>query len=181
MFGAKIQVSLSIVGLSARFPFGLVGFDKTNKMTSKKRKQVITTDPVEASSQIDSLAPSKAAGSWGREGSVSWATTIQSFGILTVCPLMTLWFLSSCSQYQCNLASMPMALLSASSWDEAKGLMLSWVPAPTWKATGMWIGWVITQALMYVYVPGKIGYGQRTPAGHLLPYNVFLFTTKYGD
>lgn len=118
------------------------------------------------------LSEDQTTDSWGRQGSMTWSTVIGALFMLTLCPILTNWFLASCEHYQCNIASMPVALLRASSLDEVKHLLWTWCPRFSRKATQIWIGWVAVQALMYQFVPGKIGYGQRTPAGHLLPYNV---------
>ena len=89
-----------------------------------------------------------------------------------LCPIMTNWFLASCTYYQCDILAMPIALAKTSSTQQAKNLLASWIPQPTWKATNMWLAWCTIQGIMYMLVPCKIGYGQRTPAGHLLPYYV---------
>ena len=36
----------------------------------------------------------------------------------------------------------------------------------------MYYGWLLFQAVLYMVVPAKIGYGQMTPAGYKLPYVV---------
>lgn len=103
---------------------------------------------------------------------MDWGTTIQSAFMLIFCPILTNWFLASCTHYQCNIASMPLAMFRVNSIQEAKELLLLWSPHGTLKASQMWLGWVGLQVLLYQFVPGKTGYGQTTPAGHLLPYNV---------
>lgn len=50
--------------------------------------------------------------------------------------------------------------------------ILNRLPRPTMQGFALYFGWVLFQGLLYAFVPGKIGYGQRTPAGLLLPYNV---------
>lgn len=109
---------------------------------------------------------------WGRQGVTDWGTVLTSVFMLTFCPIMTNWFLISCTQHQCNIATMPTQLLRTSSLNEVKALLWSWCPQPTLQATKIWVSWVAAQAFMYQFVPGKIGYGQATPAGHVLPYNV---------
>jgi len=45
-------------------------------------------------------------------------------------------------------------------------------PQCTMKALVMLAVWIAFQAGLYCFLPGNIGYGQPTPAGHVLPYNV---------
>jgi 7-dehydrocholesterol reductase len=45
-------------------------------------------------------------------------------------------------------------------------------PTPTVEGFALYNGWLFFQAFCYSYLPGKIGYGQKTPAGHELPYVV---------
>lgn len=51
---------------------------------------------------------------------------------------------------------------------------LGWDKLPQPSALGfiVYIGWLLFQGIAYAVVPAKIGYGQRTPAGYLLPYKV---------
>jgi len=52
-----------------------------------------------------------------------------------------------------------------------------WVPNYTTDSFKILAAWIIFQALLYVALPGKTGYGQPTPAGHTLPYTVNGLTT----
>ncbi|KAJ3339911.1 7-dehydrocholesterol reductase [Gonapodya sp. JEL0774] len=49
-------------------------------------------------------------------------------------------------------------------WENCPGLSL--------EAAKIFIIWVVFQAIMYVYLPGPKGFGQLTPAGKTLEYNV---------
>jgi 7-dehydrocholesterol reductase len=46
------------------------------------------------------------------------------------------------------------------------------LPQPSLFGFALYFGWLFFQGLLYVILPGKMGYGQRTPAGYLLPYVV---------
>lgn len=37
---------------------------------------------------------------------------------------------------------------------------------------GIYVGWILFQAILFTIMPGEIGYGQTTPGGHLLPYKL---------
>ncbi|ODQ53783.1 hypothetical protein SAICODRAFT_65383 [Saitoella complicata NRRL Y-17804] len=115
---------------------------------------------------------------WGREKDISAGTRLGAIFMLLFTPTLSFYFLASCTNYQCSL--------SAPIWDifhsaHPMQTWLSWFPTPTWRASIGYALWVITQGILYVIVPGKIGYGQRTPAGYLLPYrvnglNVYILT-----
>jgi hypothetical protein len=46
-----------------------------------------------------------------------------------------------------------------------------WVLRPSWRAVQILAIW-LPQFVLAVFLPGKTGYGQATPAGHVLKYNV---------
>lgn len=50
--------------------------------------------------------------------------------------------------------------------------IVRYAPRPTAGASMAYAGWLLFQAALYAWLPSPIGYGQRTPAGHLLPYRV---------
>lgn len=50
--------------------------------------------------------------------------------------------------------------------------IVRYAPRPTAGASAAYAGWLLFQAALYAWLPSPIGYGQRTPAGHLLPYRV---------
>src|SRR5690349_18566201 len=47
------------------------------------------------------------------------------------------------------------------------------------EAFPLYFGWLLFQGLAYTFLPGKIGYGQTTPAGHTLPYIVSPILTNW--
>jgi len=94
---------------------------------------------------------------------------VLSSGIILFCPLLVIYFWSACTYYQCSI------------WDPIvdathAGNLTTWamhhLPKPTLAAFALYIGWLLFQGILYAVVPAEIGYGQRTPAGLLLPYVV---------
>lgn len=53
-------------------------------------------------------------------------------------------------------------------------------PHFTYEATRIFVLWLLFQGVLYAVLPSKIGYGQRTPAGYLLPYKVSV-TIVFGS
>jgi 7-dehydrocholesterol reductase len=51
-------------------------------------------------------------------------------------------------------------------------LVENYFPKPTITGFQLYYAWLTFQGLLYAFLPGKIGYGQMTPAGHTLPYCV---------
>lgn len=56
-----------------------------------------------------------------------------------------------------------------------KALLARELPTYSPYAARLFFTWLTFQAVLYAFLPAQIGYGQRTPAGHLLPYKVCLF------
>ncbi|KAI9137440.1 ergosterol biosynthesis ERG4/ERG24 family-domain-containing protein [Paraphysoderma sedebokerense] len=127
---------------------------------------------------------------WGRYKDVDNLTVLLSLCILLFCPLMVVYFYSACNAFNCSLLA-PVYYLSSSSppsWavpttvspSDAKSLLAS--PAldkllfvfPSFDdySLKLFLGWVVFQGLLYAFLPAKIGYGQQTPAGFILPYKV---------
>ncbi|OZJ04246.1 hypothetical protein BZG36_02480 [Bifiguratus adelaidae] len=63
--------------------------------------------------------------------------------------------------FKANSAGIPISTLLASK-----------MPYATFDGFKIWFLWLGFQAVLYMLLPAKIGYGQRTPAGYLLPYKV---------
>lgn len=51
-------------------------------------------------------------------------------------------------------------------------LLLREIPRFSPYAARLFFTWLTLQAALYAFLPAQIGYGQRTPAGHILPYKV---------
>jgi len=111
--------------------------------------------------------------SWGREKDVTIANVALCLSILLFCPLLVLYFWSSCTYYECSLYSPIQSLIENNFSSEAfQTFVLKLFPKPTNEGFLLFFGWLIFQGVLYAIVPAKIGYGQRTPAGYLLPYKV---------
>ncbi|KAJ3054573.1 hypothetical protein HK097_001406 [Rhizophlyctis rosea] len=114
---------------------------------------------------------------WGRSRDIDFLTILISFSIMAFCPLLVIYFWMACDSFQCSLwAPIPWALEGAKNFDDVKAglvrLVVERFPRPTPEGLQVYAGWLIFQALCYRFVPGKIGYGQMTPAGYKLPYIV---------
>jgi 7-dehydrocholesterol reductase len=59
-----------------------------------------------------------------------------------------------------------------------KTFLLRELPTFSLYAVRIHLTWLFFQAALYAFLPAQIGYGQRTPAGHLLPYKVCAVVRK---
>jgi 7-dehydrocholesterol reductase len=98
-----------------------------------------------------------------------------AFTLLFIPPFLVVYFWSACSNHSCSLTApvesflaSPTRINVAAIWK----LVVDNFPTPTWEGFALYYAWLGFQALLYAYLPGKIGYGQKTPAGHELPYVV---------
>ncbi|CAG8570072.1 9578_t:CDS:2 [Cetraspora pellucida] len=51
-------------------------------------------------------------------------------------------------------------------------VVLQKLPQFAWDGLKIYVSWLSFQAILYAVLPAKIGYGQQTPAGYILPYKV---------
>ncbi|CAJ0853921.1 17901_t:CDS:10, partial [Entrophospora sp. SA101] len=59
------------------------------------------------------------------------------------------------------------------TWGRDKDITyITKLPSFSCEGLQIYFGWLIFQGLLYAFLPVKIGYGQQTPAGHILPYKV---------
>lgn len=102
--------------------------------------------------------------------------SIRSLIMMLGAPTVTTLFVYSCDKYQCALAPGVRDLLASTEDLQSAYDVLKWCLSPlrwfTWEAAAIYMVWYIVQALMYAWVPSKIGYGQKTLAGRQLPYKV---------
>ncbi|KAL7753080.1 hypothetical protein RI367_001532 [Sorochytrium milnesiophthora] len=139
----------------------------------------------------DAAAAHQKGKTWGRYRDVDAMTILISFLIVAFCPLLVVYFYVSCANFQCSLLA-PALFLSTGTkslpaWaipTNVSGAAAALVNAPladkvlailprfSTTACLLYAAWVVFQALLYVGLPAKIGYGQMTPAGHILPYKV---------
>ena len=116
--------------------------------------------------------------SWGRHAHPSWMTIINSALIMTFCPLITLFFWAVLEHHNGSIYNalhhLTIAVYSAqnSKLCDLVQWIITYFPKPNWVSFRIFIAWYSSQALMYLILPGFIGTGQRTPAGHKLTYKI---------
>ncbi|KAJ3389883.1 hypothetical protein HDU92_000828 [Lobulomyces angularis] len=110
---------------------------------------------------------------WGRARDVSFADILPPFFIMLLCPYLVIYFWTSCTHYDCSITT-PILLLSEKGFtiDTIADFIFENFPKPTVEGFLLYFGWLFFQGFLYSFLPGKIGFGQTTPAGHTLPYIV---------
>ena len=101
---------------------------------------------------------------------------LRSLFMMLGAPSLSTLFVYSCDKYQCALAPGVRDILASAQDLHGVYDVLTWGLSPlrwfTWKAFAIYMVWYSIQAIMYAFVPSKIGYGQKTLAGRELPYKV---------
>lgn len=104
---------------------------------------------------------------WGRSAKRgSWRRAIASTGMVCLAPVLTIVWYISLADFQGSL----LAFVRAVGADGLMRILKEHSPKFNFGVTAAYIGWLLLQAVLYVFLPGKTNTGQRTPAGHLLSY-----------
>ncbi|CAJ0643775.1 9415_t:CDS:10, partial [Entrophospora sp. SA101] len=110
---------------------------------------------------------------WGRDKDITYITVLCSAIIIICCPILVTLFWTICTHYQCSFYEpfhlFVMIVFSKESFND---YFLQKLPSFSCEGLQIYFGWLIFQGLLYAFLPVKIGYGQQTPAGHILPYKV---------
>ncbi|OAJ41205.1 hypothetical protein BDEG_24839 [Batrachochytrium dendrobatidis JEL423] len=132
--------------------------------TSKKQDDIVESVKKTASGKN----AQKGASNWGRSWNIGILTVIGCYFLLAFCPVLVTYFWLSCDSFQCSVVA-PIEYAIANGLEK---LLENYLPRPTTFGFQLYFGWLAFQAVLYSVLPGKIGYGQTTPAGHTLPYVV---------
>ncbi|KAF0468857.1 7-dehydrosterol-delta 7-reductase [Gigaspora margarita] len=140
---------------------------------SLRQKKSANTEINESKSELTPNLKAQIGKTWGRDRDISYITVLFSTLILTCCPLLVFVFWVNCTHYQCSLYEPIYRLqISGFSKEAFDSVVLQKLPQFTWDGIKIYLSWLSFQAILYAILPAKIGYGQRTPAGHILPYKV---------
>lgn len=103
---------------------------------------------------------------WGRAATAKWH---HSAGACFMVAFSPLWMLVNWMALQHFGGSVTSTLRSVPSHDVYQ-FLLQRLPRPSLSALLGYTLWLMFQALLYSYLPGRKCFGQRTPGGHLLSY-----------
>ncbi|KAF8541847.1 ergosterol biosynthesis ERG4/ERG24 [Trichophaea hybrida] len=106
--------------------------------------------------------------SWGRFNVGTWSVTLGCGAIVAFCPILVIIYVIALFHFSGSLISTLSAIVSHGPLE----FTLLYAPRFSAPALAGYAAWVLFQVFLYAFLPGQIGYGQRTPAGHLLPYRV---------
>jgi len=118
--------------------------------------------------RLSSFSPScNSSISWGRRHHhATWLHALGSASIMVFCPLLTIFFWIALSLFHGSLTSTWHAMWAVGP------VSFLWNHAPRKDVrVHVWYGvWLLFQAGLYQFLPGKLSFGQLTPAGNLLTY-----------
>lgn len=135
---------------------------------SKKRTAVVSKEKQKSAAVLGQTGKT-----WGRARDVGFGPVLTALVIMLFCPYLVIYFWAACDKYQCSLWA-PIAELMKQDilLDSVVELLKNTFPTPTKEGFSLYFGWLLFQGVLYTLLPGKIGFGQTTPAGHTLPYVV---------
>lgn len=105
---------------------------------------------------------------WGRFNSGTWLGVLGCGGIIMICPVLVLVIQIALQNFGGSLTQALIGLYNMGPVDFA----VEYGPRFDLRATLAYAGWVLLQVALYAFLPSAPAYGQRTPAGHMLPYRV---------
>lgn len=129
----------------------------------------VAPEDKQASDVLKSDAPKEM---WGRHYDVGFLGGLIAFLGLLFLPWLALGFEATIRLYNGSIWAVGQAIWGYLQNPYFTKEALWWVPPFTARGFAIYGGWIIFQFLLYVLVPGPIGKGQETPAGHVLSYNV---------
>lgn len=110
-----------------------------------------------------------AQASWGRISTQSsWVSYFISGTWVFFAPLASVSAFIAMNQFDGSL----MQFCSAVAEDGFLKVLTTYGPAFSVKGAIAWLGWIMLQVALYLYLPGSVHQGQPTPAGHVLSYNI---------
>ena len=103
---------------------------------------------------------------WGRTRQAKWANNVGAAIMITFSPLWMCLNWITLQYFDGSLTAALREFVSANPMRFAR----QYSPQPSLSATVGYAAWILWQALLYGYLPGRRCFGQRTPGGHLLDY-----------
>lgn len=135
----------------------------TTKPTTNGVPKTVTAPPAKTDAPTKHVNPH-----WGRFSRGTWLNTIGCALVILLCPVLVIVAEISLSHFDGSLPACLWALLTTSPLSFAQ----QFAPRPSAPVTAAYFGWIAFQVLLYAFLPAKQCFGQRTPAGHQLPYHV---------
>lgn len=105
---------------------------------------------------------------WGRFNGDSWYSVVGCGAIMVLCPILAILFSVALADFNGSITTTLLVYATSNPID----VVVRHFPRPTMEAMLGYAAWLLFQGALYMWLPGQIGYGQRTPAGYLLPYRV---------
>jgi 7-dehydrocholesterol reductase len=134
-------------------------------MTSRRSKPHTSEVENVVSDQKGSLT-------WGRTGVASVFLNIQCISIVFFSPMLVLLLHVAIFQFGGSISDTVRVFFI----DMSRNFLHEYLSSPwkflSWTVVKYFVVWVLFQAFLYMFVPGRIANGAPTPAGHILKYRV---------
>ncbi|CAG9989036.1 unnamed protein product [Clonostachys byssicola] len=119
--------------------------------------------------RCDPIPPRSNGEVWGRTGGGrSWFGALIASTPVVLAPLASISTFITLAAFEGSYASFGAAVAKEGFW----AICWKYGPQLTLKGAFAVVCWVSFQALLFVYLPGRLQTGQYTPAGHLLTYRI---------
>lgn len=137
-----------------------------------KRTPSFPVPKAHSSVQLSSLSTPhlnvKTTVTWGRAGAdrTRLRSNAAALTIMLLAPLLAASFQITLHHYHGSVSE----LLVAVSQEGLLSVLHAHAPSFSWNGTLAYASWVVLQVVLFVYLPGPVNKGQRTPAGNVLEY-----------
>ncbi|KAI9298934.1 ERG4/ERG24 ergosterol biosynthesis protein [Neoconidiobolus thromboides FSU 785] len=148
-------------------------YTETGSVKSKATQRTVSKRSASDDSGSDAGTFIPENDTWGREKNVSFLNILFVGLVFFFSPFIVIYFWICLEHFEGSLFYPLIEIYYRYSLDK---LTVEWLtgllPVPTRKGFYLYFGWLAFHGLAYLYFPSNIGYGQETPAGHVLPYRV---------
>lgn len=127
-----------------------------------------TSQQLHAESKLAALKEDHVNPSWGRHNCGSWTSTLGTGAIVAFCPLLVIIIQIALIHFDGSIFDALFAIVRLGPVEYVS----LFAPRPTTAGFAIYGFWLLFQVVLYRFLPAQRCYGQTTPAGHLLGYNV---------
>lgn len=122
--------------------------------------------PLNDGKQLTSFLPliTKRSIHWGRRLQSTWTASLFSLSMMIISPCMVIFFWITLEWFDGSLLNTVSSFLSHDKLD----FVVLYGPRLRLSVFAAYVTWFLFQAGMYSFLPGPVGMGQLTPAGHQL-------------
>ena len=103
---------------------------------------------------------------WGRTREACWTASVGAGLMVALSPIWMYINWVTLEYFNGSISSTLKVIITTNTID----FVQTYIPRPSLRGAIGYLVWILIQALLFRYLPGKQCFGQRTPGGHLLSY-----------